>query len=681
MTDPATSAPEALAAGPAVVRSRWVVLVLVAFGVIAYANTLRVPFLLDDSGSIIENPSIRRLWALNSVLAPPSDAGVGGRPLANLSLAVNYAAGGLDVRGYHAVNLALHLAAGLALYGLIRRTAQLRVIPGAARLADDGGIAAGAALLWLVHPLQTEAVTYLSQRTEVLVGLSYFLTLYALARGAAGAGGRWYGLAVLACAAGMASKEVMVTAPVVAFLYDRVFIAGSFRAVWQRRRRLYVGLAATWVILLLSLRHVHERGVGYAAVSATTYALTEISAVAHYLRLAFWPAPLVFDYGTATVQSVGEVWIPAMFLLAWLAGIGVALRRSPALGFLLAAGLLVLAPTSTIIPVAGQPVAEHRMYLPLAPLAVLVAAGLQRRLGRFGLPALLVIALALTSATILRNQVYGSAVTLWQDTLAKRPGNSRAHAALGAVLLEQGQGPAAILALRRAIELDPRSADAHQNLAMALLDANQPGPAVDEFTRSLQLRPGVASTHYNFGNALLALGRPAEAAAQQQQALVLRAAFPEARCALANALLALGQSDAAIAAYAEALKLAPGLVPAHFGLANALAQGGRAAESIPHYEATLRAVPTSLEAHYNLGNVLFAAQRYAEAATHFAAAVGLQPNFPDAHYNLGNALALTGQREKAIEQYEAALRLRPDFPGARANLETLRGTAGPARSP
>jgi len=242
--------------------------VAVAAGLLAYHNSFTGSYFHDDFGSIIENPTIRQLWPIWKPLSPPYGTGwtVGARPLINLSVAVNYALGGYNVWGYHALNLAVHILAGLALLGIVRRTLLHRARFCAA--ADE--LALAIAVLWMVHPLQTQAVTYIIQRSESMMGLFYLLTLYCFIRGVESPlmengkwfmgdgswrlGARlWYGLSVAACASGMTCKQVMVSAPVMVLLYDRAYVSGTFREAWRRRWPLYVGLASTWVLLGLVL--------------------------------------------------------------------------------------------------------------------------------------------------------------------------------------------------------------------------------------------------------------------------------------------------------------------------------------------------------------------------------------------------------------------------------------------
>ncbi len=200
---------------------------IVAATAAAYWNSFQDAFVFDDELWILKNHSIRQLFPLGSVLFPDTPI-TSGRPLVGLSLAANYALGEYRVWGYHAVNLAIHIAAALALYALVRRTLLLPSF-GNRFTTRAMPIALVAGLVWAVHPLQTAAVTYIIQRTESLMGLLYFLTLYAVVRGATTELQNslrrvvWYCLAVTACFLGMATKEVMVSAPLMVLLYDRTF--------------------------------------------------------------------------------------------------------------------------------------------------------------------------------------------------------------------------------------------------------------------------------------------------------------------------------------------------------------------------------------------------------------------------------------------------------------------------
>ncbi len=332
-----------------------------------YGNSFAGPFVLDDRYSIVENPSIRHLWPIGAVLLPPHAEQIGGRPVVNLILALNYALGETDVWGYHLVNVVIHVLAAWTLFGVVRRTL---VLPWLRERFGSAAIplALTISLLWMIHPLHTEAVTYIIQRAEALMGLFYLLTLYCFIRGASvegsGVGGQgvggervfsfagfilhpssfilppvaWYAASVLACLLGMATKEVMATAPVIVLLYDRTFLAGSFREAWRRRYGLYLALAATWgvVAALLISTGFYGGSTGFAVEKFTwwSYLLTQPGVVVHYLRLAFWPAGLCLDYDWRPAQTAAGIVLPGI-LVASLLGLTLwALVKRPAWGFL-----------------------------------------------------------------------------------------------------------------------------------------------------------------------------------------------------------------------------------------------------------------------------------------------------------------------------------------------------------
>ena len=388
----------------------WPAAIIVAATIAAYHNSFSVPFVFDDGPAIVENSTLRHLWPPWTALSPPHGQGltVEGRPLLNFSLALNYAIGGTSSQGYHVVNLIIHALAALTLFGLVRRTLS------ALNSQLSTSVALATALLWAVHPLQTESVTYVVQRTESLMGLLYLLTLYAFVRG-------WFAVSLAACLLGMATKEVMVSAPLMVLLYDRTFVAGSFRAAWRQRGKFHLGLASTWIVLGLLVLGAGNRGGTIGASAGVTwwqYAMCQSRAVIHYLQLALWPDPLIFDYGPDFVM-LREIAPYALLFGALLALTAFALWRRPALGFLGAWFFVILAPTSSVVGGTRQMLAEHRMYLSLAAVVVLVVLGAHTWLGRRAGWWFAALAVALGTTTIRRNHDYRSELALYTDTVAK----------------------------------------------------------------------------------------------------------------------------------------------------------------------------------------------------------------------------------------------------------------------
>ena len=429
-------------------------LLLIAGTLACYANSLRGVFLLDDNALLRGERHIKTL---------PSAVVATTRPLTRLTFFLNYTLWGFKPADTHAVNVGIHLTAGMCLYGILRRILMLprfQTLFGRAAIPIAWTVAA----LWLTHPLQTASVTYVSQRAEALMGMFYLLTLYCLVRGAQSSRHAWWeGGAVAACALGMASKPVMVTAPVVALLFDRAFLAGSFREALRTRLRLYFGLAATWLILGTLLAFPHESatstGLQPHLPSPLTYLLTQPAVIVHYLRLAFWPNALCLDYAWPPATSIKATLIPALILTSvFTLSVWVTIRNHP-LGF---AGLwffVILAPTSSFLPI-GDCAFEHRMYLPLASVLTAVVTGSYWFLRGRVRPSLM-IALAGTAVvascvtTFNRNELYGNEIWIWRDTVKKRPFNLRARIDLAVALSEAGYAQEAVREYQQVLMLIP----------------------------------------------------------------------------------------------------------------------------------------------------------------------------------------------------------------------------------
>ena len=635
-----------------------------------YCRTFSVPLLFDDQAAIIDNATIRH-WS--TAFWPPPETTASGRPVLNLSLALNYAISGKAVWSYHALNLVIHILAGLTLFGIVRRTLGLvgRVIPNpplsvsdpsdrrvkdnAPYLANATLFAFFAALLWTLHPLQTESVTYTVQRAESLMGLFYLLTLYCLIRGIcaerAEAGGPragraswvWFACSVGACLLGMGTKEVTVSAPLIVLLYDRTFVAGSWREAWRRRWGLHLALAATWLPLLgLVASNGWDRNgeSGFdVGVNPWAYWLTQFEAVTRYVWLSVWPHPLVFEYGTFWGNGLTDVFPYALGIAVLVLTVLVALWRRPALGFLGAWFFVILAPTS-VMPGKIQMIVEHRMYLPLAALTTLAALGIHAAVRRASWVVLAALALGLGLVTARRNEDYRSELAIWGDTVAKRPNNERARFSLGhAWSVLPGRLNDAIAQYQEALRLQPDYADTHYNLG--LVWAQLPGrlnDAIAEFEEALRLKPKFAEAHTNLG---LAWSRTP------------------------------GRLDDAIAQYEEALRLKPDSAEAHNDLGIVWAQKpGRLPDAIAQYQAALRLKPNYVEAHNTLGLAWSKTPgRLNDAIAEYKEALRLKPDSAPVHYNLGNAWSqLPGRLPDAIAEYKEALRLQPDYASAWHNL-------------
>jgi tetratricopeptide (TPR) repeat protein len=657
----------------------------------AYANSFRVPLLLDDVRAISQNATIRDLSDFGAVLSPPASSGPSGRPLLNLSFALNYAVGGEGVFGYHLVNLALHILAALVLFGVVNRVllqwqysaATDRTIPGSAAGARSAALhptwlALGIALIWTVHPLQTEAVTYISERAETLMALFYLLTLYGFCRYAGEAPGRpiWAWLSVAACLLGVTAKEVMATAPVLVFLCDAIFFAGSLRAAWRLRPRYYAGLAASWGLLawIMLTRSKHSVGFGQG-VGVWEYALTECQAVVHYLELALWPHPLVFDYGPLLATGLGKVLPEAIALVILLLAAAAALWRAPAWGFLGAWFFVILAPTSSFVPVALQPIAESRMYLPLAAVVTAFVLAAHRLLGPRVRWVVLAVALAALAGTVRRNQDYRDELSIWSDTAMKRPHSPRAQTDYADALAHAGRLDEAIDHFRLALQLTPGISQIHFNLAQALRERGRLAESIPEYQAALRLQPSYADAQINLAAVLAKMGRREEAQALLGRAVALEADDAQTHYRLGGVLFAGDRVVEARQQFERALQLKPDFGPAHTSLGLAELQLGHMEAAKGQFEAALQFGPSDAEAHFRLGNIFAMGGHIPEAMAQWQEALRLRPDDAEAHNNLAMALSQTGRIPEAIQHYEEALRIQPNYERARENLADLRAQA------
>jgi len=532
--------------------------VLVVAGAWTYSTSFAGVLVLDDVRAIARNASIR---SLSASWSPPGTATVSGRPVANVTLALNYAFAPIDVRdvfapggpgappdaperflrniwGYHFLNLLIHLAAGCVLFGVVRRTLLAEPLR-----ASVGGsstwLAFVVALVWIVHPLQTEAVTYVVQRVESLASLFFLLTLYCAIRATGGPLRRaWSACAVAACLLGMATKEIMVAAPIVVWLWDRTFDGGPAR---RPRWPFLGGLATTWLVLGLLVLHEHRAmSVALGPGMIWRYLLTQAGVITHYLRLAATGSPLVFLYTWPIVTSLGAL-VPQAALVAALVVLTVvgSVRRHPA-AFAGAWFFLILAPTSSVLPIVTEVAAEHRMYLPLAAvvscavvgawwngravLARLVPAPHTR--ARVGVVTSTVLTIAVAAAfgaqAHARNRDYWSEERLWSDAVTKQPDNERARVGYGAALLTVRRPADAEAQLRRAVDLDPADPAAQERLGAALAAQGRLDEAIPRWERAIALRPDAVDAHRFLGEAYASRRQDALAIPHLERALDVR---------------------------------------------------------------------------------------------------------------------------------------------------------------
>ncbi len=519
---------------------------------IVYVNSLAAPFLFDDLLFVGQDGMIRQAWDWDSWRYL-------NRAFATWTLQWNYEVGrGFYPWQYRLTNVVIHIAAGLALFGLVRRTL---LLPGGARSATEGvpysdhaavvipqhiadradWFAAAVALLWLVHPLQTQAVTYVVQRYESLMAMFFLLTLYFAVRGAQSKKPRdWYIAAFVACSLGALSKEIIAVAPLVVLLYDRAFLTGTFAGAWRRRWPLYLTLLLPAAFLLVVTRQsfVGERtgsvGFGMEHITAWEYFRSQPGVILHYLRLSFWPDRLILDYGWPVAQSPLAIYgLGAVIVLLVGASLW-ATWRYPKLGFLGLSFFLILAPTSSILPIKDLAF-EHRMYLPLATVVVLTALAVEQLMVRLRLPesvriqaALVLVALvagSLSLRTMLRNRDYADSVAIWAQCIENNPAHARPYRILADVYAKD-HPEAAIAFYQESLAKNPDWAWMWIDLGNAQLKRKNVAAAEQAYTHATQVRPDLIESQLNLSRLRMRQGDYAGAVAAVEQALAQKPRDP-----------------------------------------------------------------------------------------------------------------------------------------------------------
>ncbi len=534
-----------------------------------------------------------------------------------------------------------------------------------------------------MHPLNTETMVYVTQRTELMVGLFYLATIYASLRYWKTVTPKqrylWLIAAILICLAGMASKEIMVTAPVMVVLLERTFFTGSFRRALRQSWPLYVGLAIGWILLLL-LNYDRPRSASAGfnlAVSPLVYWYTQAKVLWMYFKLAVWPWPLLIHYQLPYLETFGQAWPWLLATGALVIGMLALVWRRYALGFVGAWVLLILSPT-LIVPIVTEVAAERRMYLPLAAIVTLFVAGgyglaqkagigtntaRARRLAGskpdLAITATVAITLALawSLVDVRRLAAYHDTITLWRNTLEYEPNNSVANGQLGVALLHANRPAEAIKPLQKALQLDPTLVDSRYNLGYALVSLGRIDEGIEQFQEALRSEPNYVDAHLNLACALAAVGRTQAAVEQFQQTLQLDPNNTKAHGNLGAALWKLGKREQAIDEMQTTVQLSPNDASAHRNLGIALGNVGACKRLSNNFNKRCCSKPHDAMTRNKLGLALKQTGRPLEAVEQFNESIRLQSNLAESWFQLASAYAEMNRTDQALAAANKALNL------------------------
>ncbi|MBI5641948.1 MAG: tetratricopeptide repeat protein [Deltaproteobacteria bacterium] len=610
------------------------VLLIPVISFVIYSNTFSSPFQFDDYLYVIsynKNHPLSSFW-------PPT----GSRYFTYLTFALNYSFGGLGTFGYHLVNVLIHSLNGIGVYLLVRETSKTPLLEGSGIPA--GSIALLSSVIFTAHPVQTEAITYVTQRFASLATLFYIFSLLAFIRwrrSAEGAPKRilFYAAALVLAVIAQKTKEITFTLPFMMLFFELVFFKGG--SIGKRVLRLVPFLLTLLIIPLtmygldaflwggegaigdevrnLQLRDLHN-------ISRHDYLITQFRVVVTYLRLLVLPVNQNLDYDYPMFRTFFDPEVVASFvflLLFFSLGsylIWRALKKNGGYGALAGFGIIwffvTISIESSIIPIKDI-IFEHRLYLPSPGMAIafssfaLFLAGLFK--ARFGLKAsssavtialLLVTAAPLGAASYVRNKVWVNEIRLFEDIVRKSPKKERVRYNLAWVYQVRGKKEKAIEQYKESIKLEPNKDKSHYNAALIYQSMNDNVNAIAHFKEAVRISPKNAVAYYN----------------------------------MAASYVEMGDRPAAIECYKEAIRINPG------------------------YE----------DAQYNIGWMYKEAGDLKKAEAHFLAASALNPANADARYNLGLIYRKLGMRDRAIDEFAAVLRIDPAYAAAETELNKIK---------
>jgi Tfp pilus assembly protein PilF len=634
-------------------RSSVHVLIIIVLGLIVYSNTFSGPFQWDDNYSLLKgNPILRDLHYFTDLSRASGFEQYGAlksRYMGFLTFALNYKINGLDVTGYHVVNLSIHIINAILVYFLVLLIMGSPALKGSTLRNNVTLIALFSSLLFVAHPLQIEAVTYIFQRFASLVTLLYLLSLLAYGKArltgeGSGEGetsrgtkmrlAAWYAVAVFAALLAMKTKENAFTLPVTLVVFDLLFFSGPAK----RRVLFLLPFLATMLIIPITLiginRPVTEviglmtdpAALGYHGMTRDTYFFTQLRVIITYLRLLFFPMNQNLDYDYPLHQSFTDPEVLASFffllcILAFafylnrLAGKGERGLRAVAFGVFWF--FITMSVESSVIPIP-MTICEYRVYLLSAGFFLSVTTGIflvsdrlkDRMSGaeRAAAGALALIVLMLSTVAYARNDMWTSRIRLWQDTVSK----------------------------------SPRKAQAHNDLGTAYLEGRDPEDAIREFRTAAAIAPDYRDAFYNLGNAYKNVGALSQAAE----------------------------------AYRRVLFFDPSYAEGHNNLGNVYRDEGFLDKALKEYQTAAMLKPELPQPHVNLGIVYLRSGRLAEAEEELKKAILVRPDYAVAHEALGEVFLSLGQRDKAVSEYSIALSLDPSDARLRNRLEELSGGGG-----
>jgi len=652
-------------------------LLLALPAVLIYANTFQAPFTLDDNINIADNQAVRLVdFTLENLVRAGFDSPLRTRPVAYISFALNYYLHGYELPGYHLVNLLVHIFTGLFLFLFATTTLNL---PGYATGEEQGTPLSGTAgqwvafftaLVWLVHPLHTQSVTYIVQRMNSLAAMFYILALwlYARARFTPGKASRnmLYTGTCLAGILALGSKEIALMLPLTILLYEWFFLQ-NLDMRWLRKRLPVVAgvflLIIVAAFLFLGSNPVEYIRDTYKLRDFTLYqrVLTELRVVIYYISLLIYPHPgrlnLEHDFALSLSLTTPPTTLLSLLAIAGLiAGAVCIAKKKRVASFCIICFFSHLVIESSVLGL--EIIFEHRTYLPsmFAVLGLVLAGYLYLPFGRWRIILLVILVIIGSKWTYDRNTLWGDEIAFLQDCVKKAPGKWRTHFNLGHALARRDRLDEAIFHFREALKRTAYHAGLEDDTGYL----KEPQTDLEAAVRRQH-----ADLLSNLGNALLRDGCLEAAVEPLEKALQLEPRHVTAHTNLGLVYSRMGRSAVAVRLFRRAIEIEPDYVQAHNSLGLELAAMGDVTGAVESYGRAIATDPNFAEAYNNLGIQQARQGRLTDAVSNLSQAIAIQPDYGEAYYNLGLILAGQGRFDAAAGVLEKAVRERPDFTPAR----------------
>ncbi|MFC1624162.1 tetratricopeptide repeat protein [Candidatus Omnitrophota bacterium] len=643
------------------------IIILSCLGFLIYSNTLHSSFHFDDNPSIVENFNLRDIKDIKAIwdFWPPRFIGL-------FSFAFNYHLHGLNVFGYHLFNIIIHIISAILVFLFIKLTLSMPTIKDKKIASDPNIFAIFTALIFLAHPLQTQAVTYIVQRFTSLATLFYLasLVLYIKSRlleketPSSGLWRAYYSLSLITVVIAMFTKEIAITLPLVILLYEFYFLRREKESInWKRLIPFLVTiLIVPLVMLSAKLVNVYEMRVSteeITLISPMQYLLTQFRVIITYLRLLFLPLNQNVDY--AYPISTTLLNLPTLASLLLLAIILISairlFNKHRLISFSIFWFFLVLLPESSVIPIKDV-IFEHRLYLPMVGYSLffvsLVYYLFKEKRARLILIMLTLLIASYSILTYERNKVWENDFTLWDDTACKSPNKARVYNNRGNAYQNKGNLRQALLDYNKAIRIDPEYIEAYNNRGNIYQNKGEVTQAISDYNKVIEIDPHYAEAYNNRGSAFLNKGDATKALLDFNKAIEIDPRYANAYNNRGNAHQNKGDLNQATSDYNKAIEINPGHARAYNNRGNVFQNKGEFDQAISDYNKAIEINPELVSAYNNRGSAYQNKGNLRQAILDYNKAIEIDPGYTNAYYNRGLAYQNKGEVNQAISDFNKA---------------------------